>query len=111
MAQAGWIIRQPLPDRVTRPPQLAALEAGEAEVIILALGMTSPAVVLLDDRPARRVAEEMGLIVLGTAGVLLLAKDAGLVSSIRPLLADLRYAGLYLAEVTAEEVLAIAGEG
>jgi uncharacterized protein len=40
--------------------------------------------VLLDDKAARRLAATLHLDVLGTLGVLLKAKDAGLIQQIRP---------------------------
>ena len=46
----------------------------------------------LDDRQARLVAQRMGLAVAGTIGVLLRAKQAGLTSSVRPLLDALQSA-------------------
>ena len=109
--QAAWIRRQPLPTQGAGTLPLAELGPGEAEVIALALGMASPILVILDDGRARRVAEHLGLFVIGSAGVLLLAKDAGLVSSVGPALSDLRAAGLYLAETAAVRILETASEG
>jgi uncharacterized protein len=109
--QAAWIRREPLPTEGVGALALSGLGPGEVEVIALALAMASPILVILDDERARRVAERSGLFVIGSAGVLLLAKDAGLVSSIAPVLADLRAAGLYLAETAAARILETAGEG
>lgn len=58
------------------------LDQGEAEAI--AVGCEDrDAVVLLDEKEARRVARRLGLAVLGTVGVLIWARRAGAVVSLR----------------------------
>ena len=60
------------------------LEAGESEAI--ALAAESPgAEIVLDDRKARRIAEEMGLPIVGTVGLLLRGKKHGLIATIKPI--------------------------
>jgi predicted nucleic acid-binding protein len=41
---------------------------------------------MLDDEPARRLARQLGLPVIGTVGILLAAKRRALVASVRPIL-------------------------
>ena len=64
-------------NRIAVEALLDELHLGEAEVIVLAreLGVSR---VLLDDGAARRKAKAMGLEVIGTIGILLLAREAGL---------------------------------
>lgn len=62
-----------LPDRVLRP----SLGDGEREALALALEIQADRI-LLDDRIARRAADELKLVVTGTVGVLLGAKRHGL---------------------------------
>ena len=64
----------------------------------------------LDDRQARLVAQRMGLNVVGTVGVLLRAKQAGLTSSVGPLLDALQSAGFRLGTDLHEQALRLAGE-
>ena len=52
----------------------------------------------------------MGLSLTGTLGVLLLAKEAGLIDSVAPWMAKLQEAGLYLSPGLVRETLKIAGE-
>jgi len=54
----------------------------EWEAIALAIDVGADAI-LIDDRPARRLAEAAGLNVIGTLGLLLEAKRAGHLKSIR----------------------------
>jgi predicted nucleic acid-binding protein len=73
-----------------------------------------PAVVaawlILDDAPARALARNLELHVLGTAAVLLEAKSAGLIPLVRPILDALRARGFRLRKDIYEEVLQAAGE-
>jgi predicted nucleic acid-binding protein len=65
---------------------------------------------LLDDSRARKVARFNGVQVVGSAGVLLLAKSEGLVPAVLPLLKQIQAAGIYLSEPLVAEVLQIADE-
>lgn len=86
-----------------------ALGDGEREAIGLALEIQAE-VVILDDLPARRIAEDKGLNVVGTLGVLLAAKRAGLIERIRPELDDLVKTSFYLTPELYDQLLAAAGE-
>jgi predicted nucleic acid-binding protein len=66
--------------------------------------------VILDDLQARRIARELGLKVVGTAGVLLAAKQHRLIAAVRPPLDALRAAGFRLREDVYKEILKSAGE-
>ncbi len=83
------------------PPTLAGLPgdlgAGEREAIALAVE-TAATLVLLDDQVGRRVARAWGLRVTGTIGVLVEARTRGLLPALRPELARLRAAGLWLSD-------------
>ena len=68
------------------------------------------AVVILDDRPARRLALALGLSVVGTAGILIRGKAAGFIPAVRPLLETLLERGFRLSLVFRDRVLADAGE-
>ena len=54
-------------------------------------------VTVLDDKKARRIAHEMKLEVKGTLGLLLIAKQQGNLSELKPILASLDNAGFRLA--------------
>lgn len=56
---------------------------GEREAIALAIEVGAAAIII-DERAGRRVAEKAGLTVIGTLGVVLQAKQAGVIASIRP---------------------------
>lgn len=98
-------LQQPMRARVLA----ASLGAGESETISLAVEVSASRV-LLDDRPARRLAAVLGLNVTGTLGILLAAKQRGLVEQIKPLLEALLTHDFRVSEALLEQVLQRAGE-
>lgn len=64
------------------PPEL---DNGEREAIALAL-LSSEQRILLDEREARQVAQNLGLQVIGTLGVLLLGKNRNIITQVQPIL-------------------------
>jgi predicted nucleic acid-binding protein len=85
------------------------MDDGEAEAI--ALGMELGDVLLiLDDKKARRVAQQMGLKVIGTVGMLLRAKRDGVIAEIKPLLTALVQADFRISDSIIEEALRLSGE-
>lgn len=88
---------------------LSALDRGEAEVIALALEIRCP-LVLLDELRARDIARAMGLQCVGTLGLLLRAKNDGLLKAIGPSIDLMRSKGIRLGESLIELVLHQAGE-
>lgn len=84
------------------------VDRGEAEAIVLAEERDSR--VLLDDRKARSVAKQRGLSVIGTVGVLILAKQQSLIPTLRPILAQLEEQGFYLSAELQEEALRLVNE-
>ena len=106
-----------LPDwiRVTEPRSVEAtrdvvgLHRGELEAIALALDVHA-SVLILDDLPARRHALSLGLAIIGTAGVLVMAKRSNLIPSVREPLDALRRGGFRLRQDVYEQILIDAGE-
>jgi predicted nucleic acid-binding protein len=80
------------------------LGLGEREAIALAVE-TRARRIILDDLPARRLAASLGLPVIGTAGLVLAAKNAGLVPAITPLLDQLVAAGFRFSPTVIAAVL------
>ncbi|MBL0702302.1 MAG: DUF3368 domain-containing protein [Desulfosarcina sp.] len=83
--------------------------AGEAEAIVLALEQ-QPAVVLIDDLKARRFAKMNGLNVIGTMGILLKAKKAGMIKEITPLISELLLGDIRIGKKIIEITLQAAQE-
>jgi predicted nucleic acid-binding protein len=93
------------------PPRVLewGLGAGESSVLALCLELGS-AVAVLDDAAARAAARALNIPVLGTLGVVVRAKQAGLLASAAAVIADLRKAGLYVDDGVVAGILARIGE-
>ena len=108
LRKSAWVDVVSLQDP-SRADLLADLERGEAEVIALAQEQ-SAGLVIIDERLARRHAKRLGMPLTGTLGVLLRAKQLGLVGAIEPLIDQLRQSGIRLGDDLIAEVLRLAGE-
>jgi len=67
------------------------VDKGEAETITLALELGAD-ILLVDDHDARNLAKKLGLQVMGTLGVLALAKYRGLVQEVKLMIDELAHA-------------------
>jgi predicted nucleic acid-binding protein len=108
LEELSWLTVRPVRDR-TLLPLVANLGNGEKEVLALGLE-TQDALLLLDDRDARRYARALELEVSGTLGLLLRAKERGVLDAIRPVLDRLQALRFRLNAKTRQRVLERAGE-
>ena len=88
---------------------LRNLDRGESEALVLAREVGAR-FVLVDERAARRLCLELELIPVGTLGILLRAKEYGLIPSIRDRINKLSEAGFYLSDGVKRDVLNLASE-
>jgi predicted nucleic acid-binding protein len=110
---AQEMIVQPWPVRevVTASPRVAAWNLGDGETSVLSYALENPACrAIVDDAEARRCARTLGINTLGTGGILVLAKQRGLIVSVAVGLDRLRQAGLWLSDDVARLLLKQAGE-
>lgn len=98
IAQADWIMHRTVVNR-TRVEQLhTRVGLGEAEAIILAQEIGGDAIVVLDDATARQIATQAGCRVVGLLGLLVAAKQRGLLPSVRPPLDGIRNSGFFVGD-------------
>ena len=114
----GWDASFPEPRRepdVTVPPGVLrhALDPGESMVLTQALAFGADGhdvEVTLDEKRGRRAAQALGLRLVGTAGLLVVAKDEGRIDRIAPLLDRLERVGMYLGDTLRAAILDAGGE-
>ena len=102
----GWIVVVSNRD----DPEYVDLGTGESSTLALARNHRGACLVLMDDLLGRSHARAHGLAVTGVAGVLLSARHAGLVSSIRPFFERLERSDFRLSRAIVRAVLEQAEE-
>ena len=85
------------------------LGAGESAVITIA-HRDKNCMAVLDDLAARRCAAALGLRAIGTLGLILMAKQKGILGSVRRALDSVIVAGLYISPKHIDQILSEAGE-
>ncbi len=105
----SWIRIKHIQDHTEKKMYKAKLHAGEVEVMILAQEQKAD-LVIIDDNAAKKTAKYLGLTVTGTLGVLLKAKNRGIVQEVAPLMAEMKHNGFYIDSVLEGFVLEQAGE-
>jgi hypothetical protein len=85
------------------------LDAGEEEVLLIALNNPN-SFVLLDDAKARRIAKSLEMRIIGTLGILRRAKKNGFIPEVRPLIEALKSNGIYIGRELETAILRDVGE-
>ena len=108
--EAGWLEVHAVRDRSSVDRLLQTLHIGEASAIVLAQELAAD-FLLIDERSGARLASAAGLKTVGVLGILLEAKAAGLIKTVRPYLDRLRdEIGFWISKQVYEYVLNLAGE-
>ena len=109
-AGLSWIDTRQVTNRSLVEALLSELHLGESEAIALASEVGSD-LLLIDERRGRAVAARLGLQRIGLLGVLIDAKQRGVLREVRPVLDDLRNtAGFWITDALYTRVLESAGE-
>jgi predicted nucleic acid-binding protein len=93
-----------------RPDLPSDIELGDGEAAAIALATKLGYGVLIDDLQGRAAAAALKLKVIGSVGVLVLARERGLIPALAPLLEALRASGYYLSESLIQAALQRTGE-
>lgn len=110
VATADWVEVQSVENQVAVVALREHLDRGESEAIILAAELKADWI-LLDEADGRHTAKRMGLQVVGVAGMLMLAKQKGLIDQVMPFVQQLRHeAGFYLSDRICRRIAEEMGE-
>jgi predicted nucleic acid-binding protein len=93
------------------PAAMAAWDLGAGESSVIAWAISHPGtVVIIDDLQGRRCALSLGLRLIGTLGMVLVAKRQGAIPRARPIVDELVAHGMYLSPHIIDQALALVGE-
>ncbi|MBE9058165.1 MULTISPECIES: DUF3368 domain-containing protein [Sphaerospermopsis] len=106
---ADWPIVQSVANLALIAALKTQLDPGEAEAIALAIEL-GDVFLIIDERNARRIAQQMGLKVIGTLGMLLRAKEKGVISEVKPVIMSLESVNFRIAPALIQKALILAGE-
>ena len=110
-----WLQTRPVAVRLVPTPPvssfLAAWDLGDGESAVISVAdEMAGAIAVLDDMAARRCAQARGIEVTGTLGLVLLAKQQGLISEVTRPLEAITAAGLFVSPHHIAAIQAKAGE-
>lgn len=88
LIKQDWIETATLSDTNLKNNLLNELDSGEAEAIALAVELKAD-YLLMDETEGRQIAESYGIKVTGIIGVLIKAKEEGLIAEVKPYLQKL----------------------
>ena len=109
VSQLDWVQIQTVSNQDALAYLHAELDKGEAETLVLAREIGAR-LVLIDEKAARRVADQLGLIYTGSLGVLLRAKAQGLIPAVKPLIDKMRSNGIWISDILYHHILQQANE-
>lgn len=108
---ATWLEIRTVSDeqKVINLQRQTGLDRGESAAIVLAEELNAQRL-LIDEWAGREVAKSRNLPIIGTVGILLIAKQQGLIPKVKPILDDLIRAGKRIQPSLYQDVLKIAEE-
>ena len=108
LRELDWVVITESPTQVA-PHILLELDKGEKSTLLAALADKAD-LVLMDEKIGRNMAEYLGLKVMGTLGVLLQARRAGLIESFRDAVSQMQAQGIFYNTALIEKLAATVGE-
>jgi hypothetical protein len=109
VSQLDWVQVQAVSNQEALAYLHAELDKGEAETLVLAREIEAR-LVLIDEKAARRVADQLGLAYTGSLGILLRAKARKLIPEIKPLIDQMRANGIWISDTLYTHILQQANE-
>jgi len=106
--ETPWLHRAP---RSSIPADIVRWGLGAGESAVLAWARSHPGcLAILDDGKGRKLAQELGLPLIGTLGIVLRAKRRGLIPHARPTASVDDEVRMYLSHSVVQRSLALVGE-
>lgn len=106
----NWVNIKSVQDSLKYHKLQIGLGLGEASAIVLALELKN-SILLIDERKGRKIAKKNGVKIVGSLGVLLLAKKKGHIANVKTYIDLILGTNFRISERIIEIVLQEAGEG
>ena len=87
----------------------ASVDKGQASAIALAVELDD-CLLIIDDLKGRKFAQQLGLTIIGTIGIIVDAKLAGIILSVKPILAKIKSTNFRITEQLELLIIKRAGE-
>ena len=108
-AALEWIDVRKVDPNLERRMYRAKLHDGEVEVMLLAQIIGADAVVI-DDGAARKTAEYLELPLTGTLGIMIKAKQRGLLDAVMPVVQQMEQNGIYFSKEIKDRIRKLSDE-
>lgn len=105
----GWITIQEVIDKEEYKKLTGELGKGEASSIALALELEE-CLLIIDERKGRKIAEDLGIDTIGSLGILIKAKERGVIIEVREILELIDRTDFRISQSIREVVLKQSGE-
>ncbi len=97
--------------KTTIPDKILEWNLGKGENEVMAYALNNPNhSVIIDDKPARNCAKVFNLKTFGTLSIIIKAKQAGLVSNVKPILFNLQSNGFRISQSLINTALKLSNE-
>ena len=107
--ESNWIIVKYPKNQLLVSELLEDLDLGEAESIVLAIELRAD-YLIIDEKLGRKFAEKYGVKITGILGILIKAKQEGLIDNVSPYIKNLQNVGFWLNLNLVEKVLKLLNE-
>jgi predicted nucleic acid-binding protein len=105
----NWVIIESVTDKYRQRILEMQIDKGESSAIALALE-TQNCTLILDDLKARKIAQNLGLNFTGTIGIIIKAKQNGIIPSIKPYIEKIKDTNFRITAEIELQALKEAGE-
>lgn len=99
-----WIIVEEVNDKKKISLLELELDKGESSAIALAIEKDD-SLLIIDEKKGRKVAKKMGLKITGLLGVIVKAKENGLIEKVKPIIEELEKVEFHISKILKEQIL------
>ncbi|CAN5472700.1 hypothetical protein BH10ACI1_BH10ACI1_05140 [soil metagenome] len=104
-ALPDWIIVKKVESRQIEKVLLLNVDEGEASAMALYLEQTEDALLVIDERKGRIIAQDLGIKIIGTIGIIIKAKEEGLITNFAEIIERLEQTDFRLSPKLKQQLL------